>query len=215
MPYVVQVTGAGIERGHPGALTRARDAFRHQHAVRLPALFPAALLSQLLPYVRRATFAPRVHDRLHRPATDAWIPDPAVAARFGFALNHPRLFDVIRDITDCDPIASFHALIYTLRAGAGHADHWHDDLDGNRLVGLSVNLGDEPYQGGVFQIRDRETEAVLHSEHNTGAGDALLFRIADGFQHRVSDVTGPAPRLTLAGWFQRSPDYVGLLRGPD
>ena len=74
-----------------------------------------------------------------------------------------------------------------------------------RLVGLSINLTARPYEGGLLQIRDANTEVILAEKANTGYGDAMIFRISPGLEHQVTPVTSDTPRLVLAGWFSSGP----------
>lgn len=163
-------------------------------------------------HVDQAVFELRTHEDLPTPTSDEWIPDPAVGARFRFAFDDPALFGVIRHVTGCGPIGSFHALIYRVSPAATHVDDWHSDVDGNRLVGLSLNLGREPFAGGTLQLRRRGSPEVLRAGHLGAYGDALLFRIGDDLEHCVAAVTGTAPRVVMTGWFQREPDYRALLK---
>jgi hypothetical protein len=86
-------------------------------------------------------------------------------------------------------------------------------LNGTRLVALSVNLNTAPYEGGVLSIREAATERILCELTNSGFGDAILFRIDERLQHRVSDVEGTVAKTALAGWFESAPDYRTLLMG--
>ena len=92
-----------------------------------------------------------------------------------------------------------------------HSDTWHGDTDGNRMVTLSVNLG-EPYEGGVLQIREKPSDRILHEVANTGPGDAILFALGEQLEHRVGAVTGQATKMALAGWFQRTPAALEALK---
>lgn len=164
-------------------------------------------------HVDPAAFALRTHKHLALAPVDEWIPDPAVSSRFGFVLNDPLLFALVRDITGCEAIGSFHAVIYRVHASATHVDDWHSDDDGNRMVALSLNLGRRPFEGGLLQLRHRGSPSVLQKRELRAFGDALLFRIGDDLEHCVSAVTGTTPRLVMTGWFQREPDYRALLKG--
>jgi hypothetical protein len=79
------------------------------------------------------------------------------------------------------------------------------------MVAMSINLSAKPYSGGVLEIRTRESGKVLHRTANTGPGDAILFRVAPGLQHRVTAVEGEVPRTAYAGWFIAGTDFA-LLR---
>ena len=84
---------------------------------------------------------------------------------------------------------------------AEHYDNWHDDLAvRERLVTMSVNLGPDYYGGGVLQLRHTGADNILAEVHNTGLGDALLFRLAPGLEHRVTRIESGV-KTALAGWF--------------
>jgi hypothetical protein len=83
---------------------------------------------------------------------------------------------------------------------------------GGREIGMSVNLSADVYEGGVFEIRDAESERALASIANVGFGDAILFRVASTLEHRVTDVRGARPKTAFAGWFRTKFDYLATLR---
>lgn len=56
------------------------------------------------------------------------------------------------------------------------------------------------------------SEEILREVHNTGFGDALLFRISEKLTHRVQDVTGDNPKIAFAGWFLQGEDFLRNLR---
>jgi hypothetical protein len=89
---------------------------------------------------------------------------------------------------------------------APHPQHelsWHSDTkDPQRQVGFSMNLTPERFHGGVFELRDRHTLKPLARVHNTGPGDALLFRISSDLQHRVTAVHDDVAKIACAGWFR-------------
>jgi hypothetical protein len=212
MSLVVQLARSGTRRGDPGITSHTRKAFARQHLVRLPAFLHPDLLASIARTVGDAEFRRRTHPDAEG-AVDAWVDDPDIRWRLIFLLNDPGLFAAIRELTECDEIGSFYPVLYKIVPGQGHGDRWHDDAaSGNRLIGISINLGREPFDGGVLQIREKGTTAVVHAEHNTGFGDAMLFRISDRLEHFVTEVTGSVPRLALAGWFQRTPDYRDIVR---
>jgi hypothetical protein len=103
-----------------------------------------------------------------------------------------------------------------LRPIGPHSDSWHNDVDADegRLVGMSINLGEEPYEGGVFRMRYRETQEVFAEIPNTVPGDATLFHISRELQHMVTAVTGEAPKTAFAGWFRsHGTGFADALRG--
>jgi hypothetical protein len=46
---------------------------------------------------------------------------------------------------------------------------------------------------------------------NPGFGDAVLFRIDERLEHRVSNVEGAVPKIAFSGWFESEPDYRTLI----
>jgi hypothetical protein len=126
--------------------------------------------------------------------------------------NDRRLFEAIERITGCSAIGAFIGRVYLMRAGAGHYDRWHSDIDGARLIGMSVNLTEGEFRGGEFELR--QADGIAWRLANTGPGDAILFRIADGLQHRVAGIEGDVARIAFAGWFQSGADLLSVLKRP-
>jgi hypothetical protein len=127
-------------------------------------------------------------------------------------LNNPALFELLQNITGCGRIGRFHGRVYRMVPGAGHYDFWHDDAFDNRMITISINLSREFYRGGLLQIRERKSQRFLHEVANTGLGDAIVFRVDRGLQHRVTDVEGDVEKVALSGWFVPWPDYRFFLR---
>ena len=117
--------------------------------------------------------------------------------------NNPGFLGIVRRITGCQQAVAFGGRVYCMRSDGGHHDNWHDDIHPaeGRLVGMSINLSQRPFAGGLFQLRERATGNFLREIANTGSGDAILFRISDQLQHRVSKVEGEVPKFAFAGWF--------------
>src|SRR5262249_13327319 len=110
----------------------------------------------------------------------------------------------MRIITGYNQISDFYGRVYRMEAGPQHQLSWHNDIDKKekRLVGFSMNLSADVFQGGSFELRNRWTLAPLAKVNNTGFGDALLFRISEDLQHRVTEVVGTVPKTAYAGWFR-------------
>jgi hypothetical protein len=54
---------------------------------------------------------------------------------------------------------------------------------------------------------------MLAEVANTGPGSALIFRIAEELQHRISDMEGDEPKTAFAGWFRPDlPEFFDELR---
>ena len=127
----------------------------------------------------------------------------AVLESLHLAANDPEFLRVISTLAG-DNLTAFWGRIYRMLPGPGHATDWHDDLYADRHIGMSVNLSTSAYGGGVFELRRVGETDLLARIHNTGPGDAILFRLSPTLEHRVTAVEGAAPKTAFAGWFRTS-----------
>jgi len=188
-----------------------RACYAESRCIRLPEFFDARLMTWLRSRLAGAAFQERVHAGIDPPPVDLALADRALLAMVTTLVNDSGVFNTVRAVSGCDPIGCYEGIIYRMEPGGNHHDAWHGDIDGNRMVTLSVNLGD-PYEGGRLQIRERSSGRLVHEAANTRAGDAILFALGDDLEHRVTDVTGAMPKLALAGWFQRRPAALLALK---
>jgi hypothetical protein len=197
-----------------GALWRSTDlsglqrTFAERHHVVLPSLFDPALLALVGREIERGEFKEHAHGSI---ATELRLQPGICTGLLLFIVNDPELYRFVEIVTSITPIRSFTGRVYR-RHAERHHDSWHSDLDEDRRVGMSINLTSEPYEGGVFEIRDVGTEETLASTANIGFGDALLFRLAPVLRHRVTAVRGTVPKTAFAGWFLSEHDYQARLR---
>jgi hypothetical protein len=177
--------------------------FSGRHLVSLPDFLDASLLRLIESRLPAAQFTSRTG--ANGEEIEQTLADPSLIALFAVALNDPQLFAFIERLTLCGRIGSFVGRVYRRGKPKGGPRSqyypWHNDVAKGRMVGLSVNLSTTPYEGGLLQIRDARTEAILGEKANVGYGDAMLFRISEDLEHQVTPVTSDAPRLVLAGWF--------------
>jgi 2-oxoglutarate-Fe(II)-dependent oxygenase superfamily protein len=166
----------------------------------------ADLLAMLRKRLESARFSRRIEDGVEIELT---LEEPAPLALAMVALNDPALFATIDRITACGPVGCFSGRVYSrqARADGAHYYPWHNDLGHERLVGLSVNLSDASFEGGVLEVREQPSKRIVARVANRTAGDAILFRISADLEHHVTPVTAGGARLVLAGWFRRSPDF--------
>jgi len=215
---VFRLTRAGATAVPDAAeIARLRGVFEREHCVLLPGLFDPDLVRRILPRVERGPFETFLHeehdgDVTFRIKTELCLQDPATVSLLNLVPNDPRFFEVVEAITGCGHIGCFHGRVYRMLPGGDHHDSWHDDVFEHRLVSMSVNLSPERFQGGALRIREGRTGRVLHEVANTGLGDAILFRIAPGLEHRVADVEGTVPKTAYAGWFESEPDFSAWVR---
>jgi hypothetical protein len=204
---VLVLTKAGIAPGGDDAeLIALRRQFDRDHVVRLPGFFGPDLLAALRARLVGAEFSRRVENGVEVELT---LEEPAPLALAFVTLNDPALFAGIDRITGCGPIGCFSGRVHLRRASSngGHYYPWHNDVAQERLVGLSVNLADEPFEGGILELREESSKRIIARVANATAGDAILFRISPDLEHHVTPVTTNTPRLVLAGWFRRAPNF--------
>ena len=208
---VIVAARNGVTLQRAEALPDLAERFARHHVIRLPGFLDNDLLGVVHESMAGGVFAPRE--------------DPGIAIELSlqanraldvmmFVMNAPQLLETVRAISGCNAAGAFAGRIYRLDPAVPHHDSWHDDTAaGGRLVGCSVNLGHAPFSGGEFQIREKRDPERVMTIANSGAGDAILFRIAPEFEHRVRPVVGDVPKTAMAGWFlEGTEDYWSLLR---
>ena len=200
---MIQLSRAGLRVDATASdLDQLAAAFASTHLIRLPRFIDDDLGALIARRLDDAAFTPRLDgDRL----IEHTLGDANLLGLFLFVLNDPRLFAVIDRITRCGPFSSFTGRVYRRGAPSKPGEQyyeWHDDVSENRRVALSVNLGREPYRGGMLQLRAASTATAIAEADNVAYLEALLIRIDPALQHRVAPVEGPVSRTVLAGWFR-------------
>jgi hypothetical protein len=196
---MLQITRTGtVVEGSLRDLDELRTAFEVQHCVRLRGLLDPELIHLIRGRVDDTQFYERPHDTI---AQEQCLANPTVQATLVFLVNDDVFFDAVRRITGCDQFKGFYGRIYRMLPNPTHFDSWHDDVDGDRVIGMSINLTVDEFRGGEFQIRERGSELPHHQIANTGLGDAILFRISENLQHRVASIEGTVAKIAFAGWF--------------
>ena len=201
---MIRLTRSGVEfRGSDGELESLRAEFERADLIHLPGFLEPSLLRLVQDRLDASPFR-----RIDRSiGTELQPTDPTAMFTLGLLLNSARVFDLVRRATGCARIASFTGRIYRRLPGPEYRHEWHDDITGGgRLLALSINLSREAYEGGRLELRDAASRHVLCEAANTGAGDAILFRIDPRLQHRIARVEGESAKTAMAGWFKSKPD---------
>lgn len=188
-----------------------RAHFDQHFWARLPGLLEPALLSEIQRYLERAEFVEERHLAVSPPSVDLTMKPGPASALLEMLFNDPAIYRDIEAITGSDPITHFTGFVYRLTPDLGHHHQWHNDLIGGRMIAMSVHLGPGPYEGGLLELRDRESERVLGAAANTTPGDAVIFALAPSLQHRVGAVTS-GMKTAFAGWFGDGRTYADFFR---
>ena len=188
-----------------------RDDFMRTNTFRMRGLLDPDLVQFLHNRIEKTSWSLRVHEKIS--AVEAAPDDVTIVRVLNFALNNPAFLEIIRQVTGFDRIEGFFGRVYRL-ACSDHYDQWHSDITSNeeRLVGVSINLGVVPYEGGLFRLRREATREILCELPNTVAGDAIFLRISAELRHIVTPLEGVTPKTAFAGWFRASvPNYYESL----
>lgn len=179
------------------ALEAAAPTIQARGCVTLQRAISTDLQAMVLPRLRAGTWEPLEHQGIGHEEV---LRDPYLTRLLYFTMNNDLMFEAITRLTRRRP-TWFDGRVYRLVPGSSHHDTWHSDASPGRLVGFSLNLSEQPYAGGDFEMRRREGP-LLARLAPAGVGSASLFLIDPTLQHRVAPVEGRAPRVAFAGWFR-------------
>jgi hypothetical protein len=186
------------------ATAEARAHFDAHHWLKLPRFLSGPLLTQVQDAVRLSQFVEVIHQGVSPPSIDVCMEPNPTSALLELLCNDAALFTAVESVTGCAPLRRFSGFVYRLAPDTGHHHNWHNDMIQGRRVALTVNVEQEPYEGGVLQIRLRDSGQVIEEVANVSPGDAVLFRIDAKLQHRATAVTSGV-KTAFAGWFRSSP----------
>lgn len=202
---MITITKNGLTGCEDHIVDRLRREFAEKRCTILPRLLEDKLLDKILGNLDTASFYENQHtasgDAIF--ASDLSVPTKSIVLhQLNFLFNNPGLFRLIEIITGCTEIRGFSGRIYRNMPGTDHFLDWHDDTSGpTRLIGMSINLSKEKYEGGVFQIRKKGNSDNLKEVSCGNRGDTHIFKVSPHLEHCVTTVTGNFPRTAGAGWF--------------
>ncbi len=188
-------------------LDELKDEFEKKHCVVLDKLLASSFSSITKKQLERSNFVETVHQnstgRNFGKEDTLNAKNNFLVPTLSILLNGDSFLNAIKYITGVTDIQSFSGRIYKLHESKEGFLTWHDDSTSKevRLIGFSLNLSDEPYEGGHFLIRDKKTKEVYNEVSYKEWGSAHIFRIDGSLEHMVSNVKGKHPRVALGGWF--------------
>jgi hypothetical protein len=187
----------------------AREHFEQHNYLRLPGFIEPGLLRVIQHYLALGKF----ETKEYVVGRELRLSNSPIASIFYILMNDPKLFRLLRQVTGCGPIRYFNGRFYQMAPRQRQAFTWHNDLQLNRWrkIAISINLSEAPYQGGNLQIRDT-SHGKRESVPNPGFGDAIIFRVAKGLEHRVTRVVGKFPKTAYSGWFSSRPRHASVQR---
>ena len=173
--------------------------FAKHRAIACEGAMDPDLLASLMRLCREGNFeSDEVEGLGHRE-----IENPQRAGRtISHVLKRAELIGWIEQVTGCGPLCTVEGRV--VRAQANNHDQllWHDDLDNaRRRLAITINLSEHHYEGGLFELREKRTHALLVSHLHLEPGGALIFDVGYDIEHRVLPVTSGGPRCVYTGWF--------------
>jgi Rps23 Pro-64 3,4-dihydroxylase Tpa1-like proline 4-hydroxylase len=196
-------------RASASAINNLQRTFLRQSCVKIPRFLSPELLREVQNQLTEKDFYDRMDSHI---AFESCMKKNPLFCFMHFLLNDETIFRWIESLTGCEKIQCFQGRLYRMVPGKDHYDTWHNDMDDQRLVGISINLSREPFRGGYLEIREEATQKIKSRTANTVPGNAVVFQISDTLKHRVTPVQGKHPRIAFVGWFQRSPKFSSILK---
>jgi hypothetical protein len=186
-----------------------RDEYIDTNCIFLPGFLPQATLNMLLKKLADIRFQTKFEmDDRNKFGKLLLVPqnDPLLFI-FQMLINNTALFSALEEITGCEPIGNFMGRIHRSEEGEQHGIEWHGDNSDNRLLAMTLGLGTRDYTGGKLQIRETGSDQTIREFGRLNAGDAIVFKIAPGLQHRLT-VLETGQRTVGVGWFRSKPDFA-------
>ncbi len=211
---MIQITQRGLTLPSEAEILRLQQEFEEKRCVVLPQLVEEKLLEKTLQGISKGEFYENDHDQLKHGlyTLESTLNGKNIATHLiHFILNNKELFKVVQQITGCRDIKSFKGRVYQLEPNSKHRLDWHaDSFYPDRILGMSMNLSKEPYEGGVFQIKRKGSDEILREVPCGNLSDTHIFDISDNLKHRVTETTGKNPRVAAAGWFTDDTSHMGF-----
>jgi hypothetical protein len=204
---VIQIKQSG--KVLTNGIDQLRSEFARKSCVRLPQLIEPSLFKHLMRKVTAARLVTKFeHDEDEAFGKILFAPssEPALFV-FHLLLNNRDLFQVVQKITGCLPIGNFVGRIHSSICGADHHIGWHGDNADNRILGLTIDLSNSAYEGGVFELRRKDSPEIICSIPRQLPGDAFVFLISPQLQHRLTLIESGGPRTVGVGWFRSQPPF--------
>ncbi|HEX4847422.1 MAG TPA: 2OG-Fe(II) oxygenase [Novosphingobium sp.] len=202
VPFLIGSQGVTVQ-GDPAPW---RDAFASLPAIAIPAAIEPAFCARMVERAAQAHFA---EDDVAYIGTRAIEEPQRVGRALSLLLHSPELLHWLEQATGTGTLRAVAGRLVETRANHRDALDWHDDRDDlTRRLAIVIDLSDQRYQGGQFQLRRKgEAEPLLSHDH-AQAGSVLIFAVRPELEHRVTPVLAGGPRRVFAGWFLTQPEHA-------
>lgn len=173
--------------------------FAERRSILCRNIFEASFLATLRRICNAAHYAPEVVGGLgHRMAET-----PSRAGRaITLALRRADTVRWVERAAGRGPFVGVDGRVIEARADSEDQLVWHNDMnDTRRRLGITINLSEQEYEGGMFEMRETATGRMVTRHHHKEMGAALLFAVSSRYEHRVLPVVSGGPRRIYTGWF--------------
>jgi hypothetical protein len=179
----------------PESADAAREQFAQFRALAFSELLSPEMFALLKRLCDTGTFVSDQAGPGHRE-----VESPQRAGQvLNLALSRAPFLGWLQEATGCGPLREIAGRVVQTLPRPGDELRWHDDVDHERRLAVVINLGEQVFAGGEFELRRKGGERVLQYEH-TRPGSALIFRVHSKFEHRVLPLTAGGPRRVYTGW---------------
>jgi hypothetical protein len=186
-----------------------RTQFEERSSLLFPEAFEPGLLDKLM---TRAVAAPFVEDIVKQIGSREIEQPQRVGASISLLLGRFDLLEWLERATGMSPLRAAAGRLVQTRANGSDALDWHDDtIDDRRRLGVVVNLSDQPFTGGAFEMRRKGSPLPFHTVQHDRPGAMMVFAVDSRIEHRVMPVVSGGPRRVYAGWAMTEPEHPGGL----
>lgn len=197
---MIRLTQTGVTGPKEFDRESVKSEFKRKFAFHVPNFLSPSILKWFQSELASAKMVPGGEPGFY---TELGLPtEHPLRSYFAFLMNDQYLFRALEEVSGLGPFSIFTGRVFRRRDLEAHHDSWHDDVTQGRTLGVSINLGEEPFLGGEFKLRRKDDEDCLFRFRNTNPGDAVFFKISPELGHMVSPLEGETERTVLAGWFR-------------
>lgn len=206
---MIQIKQKGISLSDKGKIESLRQEYAETSSIILREFIEPSIVKHLLKRFETTNFVPKSEiSGGYEFGKTLFVPqDEPIIFTFHLLLNNPKLFKLIEHLTDCEEIGNFTGRMHRSMPDENHLIEWHDDNSNHRLVGITLELSDEKYRGGKFQLRETKSTKIIREISDTNPGDAFIFRISPDLQHRLTVLEEGGKRTVGVGWFCSEPEW--------
>ena len=187
--------GAGSTSIAEGLLEQAQASLARYHGMVFAEALEPAFLAMLQNACRQGSFVTEVS----APGRRTGEQTKRAGAAIQLALGRLPFLRWLEEVTQCGRLLHVNGRVVQSSPGTGEGLSWHDDLTEPRRLAIVLNLSDEPFSGGDFEMRYKDGKDVMLYHHEV-PGSLLIFSVDAALEHRVLPVTAGGPRRVFAGW---------------